>query len=126
VEIAAICYSALFGELAMIDSATCLQPAALEINCYRPTDTVPSRVAYHHPLTEFEKQQAELAAELEASMTPRRRFNLPPMPELLPDGTAAMQQESHNWFAQHANVADTVYWVACFGGACLLLLCAIH
>ena len=89
-------------------------------------DLVPSRVAYHHPLTEYEKQQAEAAAELEASASPRRRFNLPPMPELLPDGTAVVTEEPRNWFAAHGNVADVVYWVACFGGACLLLLCAIH
>lgn len=88
-------------------------------------DQVPSRVAYHHPLTEYEKQQAEAAAELEASASPRRRFDLPPMPELLPDGTAAVEPESHNWFAEHAP-SDVVYWVACFGGACLLLLFAIH
>ena len=87
---------------------------------------VPSRVAYHHPLTEYEKQQAEAAAELEASMAPRRRFNLPPMPELLPDGTAVMEEDSRHWFAERANVGDLVYWVACFGGACLLLFCAIH
>ncbi|HKO19391.1 MAG TPA: hypothetical protein VJU82_10950 [Acidobacteriaceae bacterium] len=96
----------------------------LETNRCRP-DTVPSRVAYHHPLTEYEKQQAEAAAELEASMSPRRRFDLPPMPELLPDGTAVVEPESRSWFAEHAP-SDVVYWVACFGGACLLLLCAIH
>jgi hypothetical protein len=87
---------------------------------------VPSRVAYHHPLTEYEKQQAEAAAELEASMAPRRRFDLPPMPELLPDGTAVVEQDSRHRFAERANVGDLVYWVACFGGACLLLFCAIH
>jgi hypothetical protein len=100
--------------------ATCL-----DSTCCRP-DPVPSRVAYHHPLTEYEKQQAEAAAELEASMAPRCRFALPPMPELLPDGTAVMEEESRNWFVERAHLGDVVYWVACFGGACLLLLCAIH
>ena len=102
------------------DPTTCV-----EMPRSRHQDLVPSRVAYHHPLTEYEKQQAEAAAELEASMAPRRRFDLPPMPELLPDGTAVVEAESRSWFAEHAP-SDVVYWVACFGGACLLLLCAIH
>jgi len=102
------------------DPATSLKTTS----CCR-ADMVPSRVAYHHPLTEYEKQQAEAAAELEASMAPRRRFDLPPMPELLPDGTAVLEPESRSWFAEHAP-SDVVYWVACFGAACLLLLCAIH
>jgi hypothetical protein len=106
---------------------TTADPATfLETTHCRP-DTVPSRVAYHHPLTEYEKQQAEAAAELEASMTPRRRFDLPPMPELLPDGTAVVvEPEPRHWLAERTNLGDVVYWVACFGGACLLLLCATH
>ena len=45
------------------DSATCLNSNVLDsVRCRRP-DPVPSRVAYHHPLTEFEKQQAALAKE---------------------------------------------------------------
>ena len=114
--------SGSFGGFVMMTA----EPAtSLETPRFR-ADLVPSRVAYHHPLTEYEKQQAEAAAELEASVSPRRRFNLPPMPELLPDGTAVAQPESPSWFAAHAKAADVVYWIACFGGACLLLLCAVR
>ena len=113
--------SGSFGDFVMMtaEPATSLATPRLRM------DSVPSRVAYHHPLTEYEKQQAEAAAELEASISPRRRFDLPPMPELLPDGTAVVEPESRSWFTEHAP-SDVVYWVACFGAACLLLLCAIH
>lgn len=100
--------------------ATCLQNPC---NTHHP-DPVPSRVAYHHPLTEYEKQQAELAAE-EERRGPRSRFNLPPVPQIEETGLA-VETAQPSWLQSHTHPSDVVYWVACFGGACLLLLCAIH
>jgi len=67
---------------------------------------VPSRVAYHHPITNHERMQAELAAEHVEE--PKHSFALPDTRHGGP------------------HPGDVVYWVACLGGACLLLLCAIH
>jgi hypothetical protein len=104
------------------DSATCLAPAADFVLCRQP-DPVPSRVAYHHPLTEFEKQQAELAAE-EALRAPKGRFTIPPLPDI--ESSAAVEADGPTGRLDWAHASDVVYWVACLGGACLLLFCAIH
>ena len=105
------------------DPATCFQNTCST----RHPDPVPSRVAYHHPLTEYEKQQAELAAE-EEHRGPHSRFALPPVPQLEENGIVMQtaQAGQPSWLQTHAHPSDVVYWVACFGGACLLLLCAIH
>jgi len=106
------------------DSTTCLNSTVLEpVSCRRP-DPVPSRVAYHHPLTEFEKQQAELAAEQEAGRAPKSRFTLPPVPEN--QSSVPVVAEGQQGLLSRAHPSDVVYWVACLGGACLLLLCATH
>ena len=104
-----------------VDPATCLENTCTSV---RHPDPVPSRVAYPHPLTEYEKQQAELAAE-EERHAPKGRFDLPPMPQF-EDSGLAVQAAEPTWLQSHAHPTDVVYWVACFGGACLLLLCAIH
>jgi hypothetical protein len=101
------------------DPATCPDTN----RCHRP-DPVPSRVAYHHPLTEYEKQQAELAAE-EERCAPRSRFALPPLPQIDENGLA-VDGGQPSWVERYTHPTDVVYWVACFGGACLLLLAAIH
>jgi hypothetical protein len=104
------------------DSATCLQSSVLEpAHCRRP-DLVPSRVAYHHPLTEYEKQQAELAAEQEAGRSPRSRFTLPPVPET--QTTTELSTTGSQGLLSRAHPSDVMYWVACLGGAGLLLLSA--
>ena len=92
-------------------------------HCRRP-DPVPSRVAYHHPLTEYEKQQAELAAE-EERRGPHSRFALPPVPQIDENGLMVGGPQP-TWVERYTHPSDVVYWVACFGGACLLLLAAIH
>lgn len=112
----------------MAATATCLdsvfEPARGESTACRRPDPVPSRVAYHHPLTEYEKLQAERAQEdaQRTGATPKRRFALPPEPVLTPDSA---QPTAAN-FLQGRHFGDVVYWVACLGGACLLLLCATH
>jgi len=65
----------------------------------------PSRVAYHHPITNHERMQAELAAEH------AEQQNALTLPDTRHGGP---------------HPGDIVYWVACLGGACLLVLCAIH
>ena len=67
---------------------------------------VPSRVAYHHPITNHERMQAELAAEHVEQ--PKQGFGLPDTRHGGP------------------HPGDIVYWVACLGGVGLLLLCTIH
>jgi hypothetical protein len=111
----------------MNDSATCLPSAALDSNRCRRPDPVPSRVAYHHPLTEYEKLQAEQAAETaqeQQESAPKRRFSLPPAPENGSTMSLASEHQAHGLRIPHPG--DLVYWVACLGGGCLLLLCATH
>jgi hypothetical protein len=108
------------------DHATCLATASVvDINRCRRPDPVPSRVAYHHPLTNYERMQAELAQEhvaQQAAPAPRRRFSLPPAPETHESLSAGF--DHGNSVTHRTHPADLVYWVACLGGACLLLLCA--
>jgi hypothetical protein len=89
--------------------ATCLEPAASNSGRLRPY-LVPSRVAYHHPITNHERLQAEMAAEqIEQPAAPSNQgFGLPDTRHGGP------------------HPGDIVYWVACLGGAGLLLLCTIH
>ena len=115
----------ILGNFAMnADSATCLPSFFPESASCRP-DPVPSRVAYHHPLTEYEKQQAELAAE-EANHAPKGRFALPPLPEIETGVDLSASAPSSHGFVTRAHPSDVIYWLACLGGACLLLLCATH
>ncbi|HEX3571869.1 MAG TPA: hypothetical protein VHU44_13695 [Acidobacteriaceae bacterium] len=104
----------------MNDFATNLQPTAIDSNRCRRPDAVPSRVAYHHPLTEFEKLQAELVQEQQPA--PKRRFSLPSET----GGTIAFAPEPQTHGRRIPHPGDLVYWVACLGGGCLLLLCATH
>lgn len=90
------------------ETATALNPAVSAARL-RPS-VVPSRVAYHHPITNYERLQAELAAEQQADHMPahRGRFGFP--------------ETRHGG----PHPGDIAYWVACVGGAGMLLLCAIH
>jgi hypothetical protein len=105
------------------DHATCLATASVDSSRCRRPDPVPSRVAYHHPLTNYERMQAELAQE-QAAPAPKRRFRLPPAPQTHESLQAGL--DAGNSVARGTHPADLVYWVACLGGACLLLLCATH
>jgi hypothetical protein len=105
------------------DHATCLSTASVDINRCRRSDPVPSRVAYHHPLTNYERMQAELAQE-QAAPVPKRRFSLPPAAQT--NESLSVGFDCGNTATHRTHPADLVYWVACLGGACLLLLCATH
>jgi hypothetical protein len=100
-----------------------LDSSPSESSRYRHPDPVPSRVAYHHPLTEYEKLQAERALEDAQSVgaAPKGRFALPPLV-----ACEDAPQTATTRLLQGRHVGDIVYWVACLGGACLLLLCATH
>lgn len=90
------------------NTATCLESAGSgSTSCLRPY-LVPSRVAYHHPITNHERLQAEMAAEHVEQPATGRHFGLPDTRHGGP------------------HPGDVVYWVACLGGACLLVLCATH
>ena len=108
----------------MSSTVTCIEsvlPSISESNRCRRPDPVPSRVAYHHPLTEYEKLQAERTSEdaQVAGTTPKGRFSIP-QERLTASEPAAAR------FLNGRHVGDVVYWVACLGGGCLLLLCATH
>ena len=53
-----------------------------------------------------------------------RRFTLPPVPEN--QSSVPVVADGQSGLLNRAHPSDVVYWVACLGGACLLLLCATH
>jgi hypothetical protein len=99
------------------DSTTCLKSSALEPSVLasrswaRP-DPVRSRVAYQQPLTNSERLHAEAARPPKPAETVQDRRPA----SLLPDTGGSRPRRPHP--------GDILYWVACLGGVCLLLLSA--
>jgi hypothetical protein len=66
----------------------------------QPSDAVHARVAAAHPLTHAEELQS-----------------------VIPTQTTLLNQ-AHGGGCRSLHPGDILYWVACLGGACLLLICA--